>query len=102
MASTTELQDVVVRILTSSIKRLPGSKNFQCLPETKLVGKDSALDSLGFANFVLALEEHFEDEFSIELGLSDTDFVDLFEGDSLTVASLCEFLAVKVNRSENG
>lgn len=49
----------------------PNDRQLEKRPETCLIGPDSVLSSLGLVNLVVAAEEKIDDEFGLEVPITD-------------------------------
>ncbi|HEY3862875.1 MAG TPA: hypothetical protein VGO59_13405 [Verrucomicrobiae bacterium] len=69
------MDDKVRNVVDGAIDRLnelmPAGGEVSKDPATVLLGQDGLLDSMGFINLVVALEEGFEKEFGRQVNLSD-------------------------------
>jgi acyl carrier protein len=75
---------------------LPATERVQYAPDTVLMGDGGTLDSLGIANFIVAMEEAFEDQHHRSVSLSDQDLTDLFGSGSVTVRSFADHLSARM------
>ena len=94
--SPQEIERASLSVLARMNELLPASERMLYTPDTVLMGDGGTLDSLGIANFIVAMEEAFEDEFHRSVSLSDQDLTDLFESSSVTVRSFAENLYERI------
>jgi hypothetical protein len=87
------LATVLTQVLHHMNDLLPASEQLPTGPDVVLMGEGGVLDSLGIANFLVALEEAVEERFGQPLALSDNDLTDLFAGPPLTLTTLAQHLA---------
>lgn len=64
-------------------------------PDTPIHGPKSCLDSLGLVNFVVIVEERLENEFGIEMVLSDDRAMNADPSPFQTVGHLAEHIEVR-------
>jgi acyl carrier protein len=79
---------------------LPKGEKLPKSPETHLVGSDSALDSLGLINFVVALESQILSNFGRSISLVDTAALPATESPFRTVAILADYLKKHLESSD--
>ncbi len=91
-----EVERLTLSVLERMNTYLPAAERFNYGPESTIMGDGGALDSLGLANFIVAMEEAFEQEYNTSLSLSDQDLTDLFEERSVTVRSFAEHIAERI------
>ncbi len=87
------MQEKVENVLNAAIDRvnelLPTGEPLSKQSHTVLIGHGGSLDSMGFVNLVVAIEEELEDQLGVKADLSDK----MMEGDGvLTVGRLREML----------
>jgi acyl carrier protein len=76
-------------------RQLPAARRLRKAPDTVIAGAGGALDSLGFVNFVLALEEKVAAVAGAPVALLDEDM--LVEQSPLrTVESVSRYIAARV------
>lgn len=91
------LQEDVLAVLGRLNDDLPPSDRVPWTSDTVLLGEGGHLDSLGIANFIVAVEDRIEQGYGTSLALSDQDLVDLFDAPSVTVAAFATFLQGRLN-----
>jgi len=64
--------DVVYTAIDSLNEQLSGERKIQKDPTTLLLGNEGNLDSIGFVNFVVLLEETCQQECGISVSLTET------------------------------
>lgn len=87
------MEEKVREVLNCAIDRvnelLPTGEPLSKENDTVLLGQDGKLDSMGFVNLVVAVEEELETQFGVKVSLSD----EVMGGDGeLTVGGLHEML----------
>lgn len=91
------VEQLVLNVLRRMNEDLPASERLPERPDTVLMGEGGLLDSLGIANFIVAIEEGVEQEFGRAVALSDQDLSTLFEEPSVTVAGFAAHVAKRLN-----
>ena len=76
---------------------LPEDQTLQMDDNIVLLGKDSRLDSMGFVNFLVALEEELEREFGRNVNMAD--LLNL-HGNGHSISRLADLIDVLVTRLE--
>jgi len=71
MSRPEQIRKAVFRSVDVVNDLLPLSQNLDANDALVLIGADSALDSMGFVNFVVALEEELEQELGCDLNIAD-------------------------------
>lgn len=83
---------VVYEAIDTVNQQLPPARRLRKAPDTIIIGRGGALDSLGIVNFVIALEEKVADRIGVAVQLLDADMIG-DESPLRTVESLARFLA---------
>jgi hypothetical protein len=91
--TATAIADLLTQVITGMNDMLPADEQLPAGPDVVLMGEGGVLDSLGIANFLVALEEAMEERFGRALSLSDNDLTDLFAGPPVTPTTLAKHLA---------
>lgn len=65
--------------------------------ETVLIGENGRLDSLGLVNFLVALEQEIEEQFSISLMLFNESLITSDNSPLSTIGTLAEYITGRVN-----
>lgn len=60
--------------------------------ETRLIGRDSVLDSMGLVNLIVEIEQRLEDEFDISLVLADDRAMSQKNSPFRSVQSLSDYI----------
>ena len=73
-------------------KQLPRKSRVEKSTNTILMGESAQLDSLGFINFIIAIEEHIEKKFNKSLNLTE-----MFEtpdyDNSITIGNFSDYIS---------
>jgi acyl carrier protein len=92
----------IVNIIYLSIDEInelqPQNKRVPKSMESVLLGQESALDSLGFINFVVTLEQKIQEKFGIEISLTEDEEFTRVNSSYRTVDSLARFLQSKLSQ----
>lgn len=73
-------------------EQLEGGQKLEKKPETLLLGKGGKLDSIGFVNFIVLLEEHCQSECGVTISLTDAMETTTDDNPFQTVRSLTDYL----------
>ena len=99
-------QDDVRRILFDAIDEindtLPDDRKLKKQPETRLFGRDSALDSLGLVNLIVAFEQRLGDEFGLPLTLADEKALSRESSPFRSVDTLANYVLELVRQPGSG
>jgi len=95
-----KIQNIVSRAIDRLNELLPTGQSLPKERTTTLLGRGGRLDSMGFVNFLVALEEELEKQLGITATLADEVMMDGLS----TVGELHEVLArvVRSRRSPDG
>jgi hypothetical protein len=91
--TTTAIAELLTQVITGMNDLLPNDEQVPTGADVVLMGEGGVLDSLGIANFLVALEEAMEERFGRTLSLSDNDLTELFAGPPVTPTTLAKHLA---------
>ena len=70
--------------------------NIERNKDTKLIGKESTLDSLGLVNLIVGIEENIADKFKIVISLTDEKAMSQKNSPFLSVNSLADFIEKRI------
>lgn len=90
---TDQIRTAVYRTIDSVNDLLPPQQALSRDENVVLVGQEASLDSMGFVNFVVALEEELEHELHRDFNIPDLLAMHSENGGSFTVADLIEVLS---------
>lgn len=93
-------------LVTKSVSDLNGQKKegpiIQDLPESKLLGDDGVIDSLGFAFLIVTIEQYALDDLGKEILIFDDDVMEMdfesVDNPFATLGSLTNFVATKLEQ----
>lgn len=93
----------VIAVLYAAIddlnEGLAADKRLDRSPDTRLFGDGATLDSLGFVNLVLAIEQRLNDGFGTSIPLAETLMADSQTNPPDTVSRLADFIGQLLKRS---
>lgn len=90
-----EAQAVILDCLEKINRQLPEGRKVPLAPGTALIGEGSGLDSLGFINLLVLLEEEFSSRIGADCALVDEDRMAEEGGPYASVANLAEWIVAK-------
>jgi acyl carrier protein len=98
MREIEKFRGVVYRTVDAVNDLLPPEQALEANDDLVLIGKDASLDSMGFVNFIVALEEELEREVGHDLNIADLlDMQTDDEGRTMsTVADLIRVLSQRL------
>jgi acyl carrier protein len=88
----TQLRDLVFAAFDELNEQRPVPERLAKSLDTPLAGEHGALDSLGFVNFIVALEQRLDAAFGVPISLLDDERLDPTAGQFRTVRAFVEFL----------
>jgi acyl carrier protein len=91
------IRSAVYRTIDAVNDLLPGEEPLAANDATILVGSDASLDSMGFVNFIVALEEELEREFGREVNMADLLNLQDDEG-TTTISTVADLIKVVSTR----
>jgi acyl carrier protein len=77
---------------------LPSEQALDAADDLVLIGSNAKLDSMGFVNFIVALEEELEREFGCDLRIGD--LLDMQNGDGNKISTIADLIKVLSERLE--
>jgi len=85
----------IYRAINAVNELLPIENQLLQSPDERLIGPEGKLDSLGYINLVIALEQEYENEFGFSLSLSDEGLRRETPDPFQTISTLADFLLVR-------
>jgi acyl carrier protein len=67
--------------------------------ETRLIGADTVLDSMGLVTFLVELEDKLEELYSIQIEIADEKAMSRHRSPFISIETLTEFLTEKINEA---
>jgi len=87
-----EIQKLLLSVV-EEINLLRDKKNQLPLsPDLQLIGKETSLDSLGFLNLIVAIENALQNELSLPVSLSDSTELGDAEGPFQSLDNLADYI----------
>ena len=74
-------------------KQLPGGVKLDKSPDAVLYGKSGVLESLDFVTFIMEIEEQVQEEFGVDLMITDENLLSKEKSPFSTLGTLTEYLA---------
>jgi acyl carrier protein len=96
MTDTSNALEAVYAALDQLNRQRPADRRLPKEPETRLIGPDGRLDSLGLVTFIVAVEEQVEDRFGKRLTLTDDRVLSSEDGPMHSVKTLAAFIEAAV------
>lgn len=97
MQSAAIIKDAVYRTIESLNDLLPPEQALEPSDDVVLVGRNAVLDSMGFVNFIVALEEELESRLGRPLNIADLLLAEMPDRGSVsTVADLVDVLSQRL------
>ena len=93
MNSRSQIKNAVYRSVDAVNELLPPEHALVARDDLVLMGKDGTLDSMGFVNFVVALEEELERELGRDVNIADLLNVQTDHG-SDTISTIADVVNV--------
>jgi acyl carrier protein len=70
-AARERVLQAIARAIGQLNRTRPAGRRLGTAPETELLGEGGSVDSLGFVNLVVAIEEEIEEEFGVAVSIAD-------------------------------
>jgi hypothetical protein len=81
---------------------LPQDRQLVKAPETRLLGSESALDSMHLVSLIIAIEREVEDTFGVALTLADERALSMKESPFRSLQSLANYIGILMIDARNG
>jgi acyl carrier protein len=81
---------------------LPPERQLSKTPDTRLLGSQSALDSLHLVSLLITIEREVQDAIGVTLTLADERALSMKESPFRTIESLANYIEVLVSEAQNG
>jgi acyl carrier protein len=81
---------------------LPQDRQVVKAPETRLLGSESALDSMHLVSLIIAIEREVEDTFAVALTLADERALSMKESPFRSIQSLADYIGILMMDARNG
>jgi len=96
MARREKIERAVYSAVDALNKQLPKGDQIEKFSDAPLYGNGGRLESLDFVTFVMEVETKIQDEFGIELVLTEEDLLSKQRSPFLTLGTLIEYLEGRV------
>jgi acyl carrier protein len=94
-----EVLTAVVEAVSEYNAQLEDEKKLELSPETRLLGKESKLDSFGLVNLIIVVEEKLYEKFERSITLADERAMSQERSPFRSVESLAEYAFTLLNES---
>ena len=81
---------------------LPLDRKLIKVPETRLLGSESVLDSMHLVSLIIAIEREVEDTFGVALTLADERALSMKESPFRSIQSLADYIGILIVDARNG
>jgi acyl carrier protein len=81
---------------------LPPDRQLVKVPDTRLLGSESALDSMHLVSLIIAIEREVEDTFGVALTLADERALSMKESPFRSIQSLADYIGILMIDARNG
>ena len=81
---------------------LPLDRKLIKVPETRLLGSESVLDSMHLVSLIIAIEREVEDTFGVALTLADERALSMRESPFRSIQSLSDYIGTLIIDARNG
>jgi acyl carrier protein len=81
---------------------LPPDRQLIKVPETRLLGSESVLDSMHLVSLIIAIEREVEDTFGVALTLADERALSMKESPFRSIQSLADYIGTLIIDARNG
>jgi acyl carrier protein len=81
---------------------LPQDRQLVKAAETRLLGSESALDSMHLVSLIIAIEREVEDTFGVALTLADERALSMKESPFRSIQSLADYIGILMIDARNG
>jgi acyl carrier protein len=81
---------------------LPPDRQLIKVPETRLLGSESVLDSMHLVSLIIAIEREVEDTFGVALTLADERALSMTESPFRSIQSLADYIGILIVDARNG
>ena len=81
---------------------LPPDRQLIKVPETRLLGSQSVLDSMHLVSLIIAIEREVEDTFGVALTLADERALSMEASPFRSIQSLADYIGILIIDARNG
>ena len=94
-----EVLAAVMESVSEYNEQLEAEKKLELSPETRLLGKESKLDSFGLVNLIILVEEKLYEKFEHSITLADERAMSQERSPFRSIESLAEYAFILLNES---
>ncbi len=102
--SAMDLKQKILKIIFDAIDDLnstfPTEKKLEKSVDLHLFGAQGRLDSLGFVNLIIAIEQRIEEEFRVSVSLADSKALSQQNSPFRTVGLLAEYICLLLEKKQ--
>ena len=81
---------------------LPLDRKLIKVPETRLLGSESALDSMHLVNLIITVEQEVENRFGVTVTLADERALSMKASPFRSIQSLADYIGTLITDARNG
>jgi acyl carrier protein len=81
---------------------LPPGRQLINVPETRLLGSQSVLDSMQLVSLIVTIEREIEDTFGVALTLADERALSMKDSPFRSIQSLADYIGILIIDARNG
>jgi acyl carrier protein len=81
---------------------LPPDRRLIKAPETRLLGSETALDSMHFVSLIVTIEREVDDAFGVALTLADERALSMKVSPFRSIQSLADYVGILLKDARNG
>jgi acyl carrier protein len=92
MSAQEKVLEVIFDAVDNLNRQLAEDQRLAKSTETMLMGENGSLDSLGLVNFIVAVEEKIEEQFTMSIVLSDESLILSANSPFRTIGTLVDYI----------
>ncbi|MBI5375233.1 MAG: acyl carrier protein [Candidatus Schekmanbacteria bacterium] len=101
MVNKEKIIETIFNVIDEINLEFPEDNRLEKSVDTVLFGKSGKLDSLGLVNFIVATEQHIEENFNVLISLTDEKAMSQKNSPFKTIGTLADYIALLINESSN-
>jgi acyl carrier protein len=90
-------QDEILDLIYSAAASIVRNPDRKLTPETRLLGADAVIDSMGLVNLIVEVEQRLAERFSVSCTLADARAMSRQKSPFRSIGSLSEYVAEVVH-----
>jgi acyl carrier protein len=102
MDKPNKIVSAIYRAIEWINRELPPDRQLSKTPETRLVGSQSALDSLHLVSLIIGIEREVEETFGVALTLADERALSMKESPFRSIGSLADYISTLLKDAKDG